>query len=457
MPVNTTHPDYSAAKKRWDLTRAAAEGLDADSGKLYISRRTAETQEQYDNRVAKAIYANFTGRTLEGFAGAVFRNEPNVSLPNRLKPRRSNFDATGSSVAQVARQLFDGVMLSGRTGILVDFPQTGGTQSIRSVKENNLRAYAAIYDANSIINHRYEMDNGKIVLKMVTLQESIPKGVDEFTHTAVNNYRVLRLTDGIYTQQMYDENQRPVGEEIVVKDGKGKTFDHIAFHFIGSKENTPNFDKPSLYDIGIINIGHYRNSADHENNLSVHGAGTLVITTSMSKEEFDTRNPGGLILGENSGVLLEQGDSAKLLQLDSAQAIGEEMESKESRMQKLGAKIIDKATVNRTAEAARIDASSETSLLETAVGNINDGMTSALRDLALFEGVELSDDEKIALNKDFWFNKLEPQFAMALIQLNDAGALPKEHIVEYLKESDLIPKHLTYEDVIDMLNTESPI
>ena len=126
-------------------------------------------------------------------------------------------------------------------------------------------------------------------------------------------------------------------------------------------------------------------------------------------------------------------------------------------MQKLGAKIIDKATVNRTAEAARIDASSETSLLETAVGNINDGMTSALRDLALFEGVELSDDEKIALNKDFWFNKLEPQFAMALIQLNDAGALPKEHIVEYLKESDLIPKHLTYEDVIDMLNTESPI
>ena len=119
---------------------------------------------------------------------------------------------------------------------------------------------------------------------------------------------MLRLnTDKQYTQQLYDENGDAITEEIVIRGANGQPFDYIPFQFIGSRDNLPNIDEPILYDIARVNIGHFRNSADQENNLSVHGGGTLVVSTDMSTEAFQAANPGGITVGENSGLILSEG------------------------------------------------------------------------------------------------------------------------------------------------------
>jgi hypothetical protein len=167
----------------------------------------------------------------------------------------------------------------------------------------------------------------------------------------------------------------------------------------------------------------------------------------MDIDQFKTANPSGITVGANSGILLGSGDKAELLQLEAASAVSEEMQIKENRMVQIGAKLITKTSGNETAEAARINASSENSILEVVINNIEEGMISALSDCAIYEGV---DPESITfkMNKDFW---------MSLIQFSDMGVMRKADIVTILQDAELVDKTLSAEEIIAEASQESPL
>jgi hypothetical protein len=220
----------------------------------------------------------------------------------------------------------------------------------------------------------------------------------------------------------------------------------------------PGYNEPVLYDIAVVNIGHYRNSADWENNLSVHSGGTIVLGTEQTDEEWKKANGDGeILLGEGNGIRLSgQGAFAELLQLDSAQAIMEEMKNKEQRMIQIGARIISKDKgENETAKAASIRVSSENSILDTMVGNVDEVINKALEDVMLFVGT--TGEIEFSLNRDYWVDQLDPQLAMALIQLHDINALPIADIIRHLQQKDLIDKTMTIEQVQQIISEESPI
>jgi hypothetical protein len=210
-----------------------------------------------------------------------------------------------------------------------------------------------------------------------------------------------------------------------------------------------------LYDIARVNIGHFRNSADHESNLSIHGGGTLVVSTDQSAEAFQSLNPGGITVGENSGIILSEGGKAELLQLNASGAIRNEMEHKEHMMVQIGAKIITK-TGQRTAEEARMQATSENSMLDTLVGNIDEAFTRTLQDCRAF--ITTTDAEIVfQLNSDFWQDSIAPQEIMAMIQGNDAGVMPKIDIVRRLMDAGWIQTEGTPEDILSDITQESPL
>ena len=81
----------------------------------------------------------------------------------------------------------------------------------------------------------------------------------------------------------------------------GAPWKEIPFIIPGSVNNDPCVDPVTLYDLADVNLAHYRNSADFELNLHIHGSGTLFITSSMSAEEFKSVNPNGLLMGSQVG------------------------------------------------------------------------------------------------------------------------------------------------------------
>jgi len=456
MPCSETNAEYDKNIKKWKLTRNAANGLSFEDARDYIPRRTQEEQDQYYNRVQKAIYTNYTGRTREGLKGAIFRLPPRIELPPDMDFMLENADGSGQSLTQVAKLAADEVMETGRFGLLADYPMVDESLTIEQVRSMQLQPHIATYTAESIINWHVHVINGRRQLGMIVLKENAPVHYDEFTWDYVDRYRVLRLKDNKeYTQQLYDESCDPITEEITIRGSSGKPFDYIPFHFIGSRDNMPDVDEPVLYDIATVNIGHFRNSADQENNLSVHGGGTLVVSTDMSPEAFQSANPAGITVGENSGLVLSEGGKAELLQLNAASAIGAEMTHKEQIMVQIGAKIITK-TGQRTAEEARIQATSENSMLDTLVGNMNEAFSSVLSDCRAF----IADSEAeitFSLNSDFYADTIAPQEIMAMIQGNDAGVMPKIDIIRRLIDAGWIQSEGTPEDIISDITQESPI
>tara|TARA_R100000951_G_scaffold110314_1_gene108229 strand:+ start:507 stop:1877 length:1371 start_codon:yes stop_codon:yes gene_type:complete len=456
MPVSETHTEYDKNLNKWELTRNAATGLSFEEARDYIPRRTHEEQDQYYQRVEKAIYTNYTGRTREGLKGAIFRLPPRIELPPDMEFMLDNADGAGQSLTQVAKLAADELMETGRFGLLADYPMVDEELTVEQVRRMGLQPHIATYTAESIINWHVHVINGRRQLGMLVLKENSPIHYDEFTWDYVDRYRVLRLKDNReYTQQLYDENCDPLTEEIAVRGANGKPFDYIPFQFIGSRDNLPAIDEPILYDIARVNIGHFRNSADQENNLSVHGGGTLVVSTDMSPEAFQSANPGGITVGENSGLILSEGGKAELLQLDAAGAIGTEMTHKEQMMVQIGAKIITK-TGQRTAEEARIQATSENSMLDTMVGNMNEAFTKVLYDCRAF--ISATDaDIVFSLNDDFWQDSIAATEIMAMIQGNDAGVMPKIDIVRRLMDAGWIQSEGTAEDILSDITQESPI
>lgn len=456
MPVSETHTEYDKNVDKWKLTRNAANGLSFEEARHYIPRRTHEEQDQYYQRVEKAIYTNYTGRTREGLKGAIFRLPPRIELPPDMEFMYDNADGAGQSLTQVSKLAADEVMETGRFGLLADYPMVSEDLTVEQVRRMQLQPHIATYTAESIINWHVHIMNGRRQLGMLVLKENAPIHYDEFTWDYVDRYRVLRLNeDNQYTQQLYDESGDPITDEIVIRGASGQPFDYIPFHFIGSRDNLPDIDEPVLYDIARVNIGHFRNSADHENNLSVHGGGTLVVSTDMSPEAFQSANPGGITVGENSGLILSEGGKAELLQLGSASAIGTEMTHKEQMMVQIGAKIITK-TGQRTAEEARIQATSENSMLDTMVGNIDEAFTAVLYDCRAF--ISPTDAEIVfSLNNDFYADSIAPQEIMAMIQGNDAGVMPKIDIVRRLIDAGWIQSEGTAEDILSDITQESPL
>lgn len=457
MPVSNTNMQYDANLDKWRLTRRAAAGLTFKDAQSYIPKRTHEQDRQWYSRVEKAIYTNYTGRTLSGLKGAIFRLPPRIELPDDMVFMLDNADGAGQSLIQIAKLATNEVMLTGRFGVLADYPKVDEALTAEQIARMELQPHIATYTAESIINWHVHISNGKRVLGMLVLKEQKPVHHDEFIWAEEDQYRVLRLNDSYeYTQQLYDKEGDPVSDEIVIRDASGKAFGYIPFYFIGSNNNLPDVDEPVLYDIATVNIGHFRNSADHENNLSVHGGGTLVVCTDMSPETFNAANPAGITVGENAGIILSEGGKAELLQLNASSAIRDEMEHKEQMMVQIGAKIISKGGAQRTAEEARIQAASENSMLDTVVGNIDESMTNVLYDCRRF--VSNTEAEiTFALNNDFWQDSLSPQEIMAMIQGYDAGVMPKVDIVRRLKDAGWIQSDELPEDILAAIDQQSAI
>lgn len=457
MPVSDANKDYQKALEKWNLTRRAANGVSFKESREYIPRRTHEDEHQWQIRREKAIYTNYTGRTREGLKGAIFRLEPRIEVPDEMEFIKYNADGSGQSLTQVAKFAADEVILTGRFGMLADYPSVEDGMTAEQIRNLELQPHIATYTAESIINWHVHVIGGKQKLAMLVLKEQKPVHYDEFTWEYEDQFRVLRLTEQGYSHQLYDKDGDPITDELYVKDYSGNPFRHIPFYFIGSNNNLPSVDEPILYDIARINIGHFRNSADHENNLSVHGGGTLVISTDMSAEQFMSANPGGITVGENAGIILSEGGKAELLQLSASSAIREEMEHKEIMMAQIGAKIIRRqAGAQMTAEEARIQATSENSMLDTLVGNINEAVENVLYDCARF--VSANEPEIIfKLNSDFWQDDISPQEIMAMIQGHDAGVMPKVDIVRRLKDAGWIESELLPDEILAQIDEQSPL
>ena len=171
--VTFQRKEYRHRAPAWDQVSVAAEGQQAvkDGREDYLPRpnpadKSIKADHRYDNYLARAVYYNATGRTLQGLIGAVFKEDPSIQVPADLDYVQTDIDGAGTSIYQQSQGALEDVLKAGRCALMVDMPRTEGATTRAQQRALGIYPRCHTYPASSVINWRTETMGGRVVLSL---------------------------------------------------------------------------------------------------------------------------------------------------------------------------------------------------------------------------------------------------------------------------------------------------
>lgn len=441
MPVHSKHPQYAAARKKWERIRACVAGEDTikEGKQVYLPKPDPDNTsvangKRFVGYVARAIFHNITGRTLEGLTGQVFAVDPVPTVPDDFDYIVEDIDGGGVTATQQSKLALESIIQFSRGGLLVDYPDVAEPATKEDAEQNGIRPRVMFIDPFRIINWRTTARNGKTILSLVVIEEpyEVAGSDDGFTCETKTRYRVLRLIDNVYNVELWEIASQGTdyvkARSFIPKNGDGKDWDELTFTFIGPATNDPTIQKPLLDDISCLNLGHYRNSADYED--SVYRVGqpqpwASGLTETWIEEVYPDKK---IKFGAATCILLPVGGQFGIEQVEPNTMAKEAMADKELQMIALGAKIVEPKAVQKTATEVGQDASNVTSVLATATKNVTAAYGRALAWAAAYANIEYEEEEPplFELNTDFAISRMSSQDRAQLLAEWQAGGIVDE-------------------------------
>jgi hypothetical protein len=381
-----------------------------------------------------------TGRTHETLGGMIWSKEPESEIRPKLEYLIDNADGKGCGLREVAQKVTSEVIGAARYGILIDMPSSpvdskGKRVSLTRAQNESVEFLPKWiqYKAEQIIYFRSSGKSNSVDEIRLTEIHSVQDPKDKFKWDDKEFVRRLVIDNGVYYNELYDEEQKLKGRVKPVANGKALT--EIPFQFFGADDNSPEYSKLPLYDLANVNLGHFVLDCDNRDNLHYHGQGMTVVSTDMGREEFDEMNPNGLDVGARGMNMLDAAGKVEIIQIEATGAIATEMLRDEDRMVMSGAQLVTDNSANETLGAKRIDANASMSALKRISYNISDGFKQLFTWTSLFLGE--TGESTYKLNSDFITDDLTPEMINAHIALVQGNILPAVTLNETARKAQL--------------------
>jgi hypothetical protein len=423
MPVSSQHPAFAARVPDWQKCRHAFEGQSAikAAGTVYLPRLTEQSDEDYNAYKTRALFYSITSKTISALVGMATSKAPAVKNPPDLD---SYFiDDSGVQFHELLASALSETLLMGRFGVLVDRPEDGG------------RPTMATYTAEGIINWRVDSQGNPtlVVLQETTMEQS---DTDEFELEEETQYRVLRLADGVYTQDLYDDEGEYV--KSVTPLNMGVPMDFIPFYIVNPFGLGFDMHKPPVLDIVDINISHYRTSADLEHGRHYTGLPVPVVSGVDGSTRLRIGSATAWVLPDPSAkAYYLEFTGQGLVSLETA------LSEKQSQLASLSARLIGQSSNgSEAADTVRLRYMSETASLAAVVRAVEALVNRVYRGLAMMESLDPT-TISIKLDKEFLDSRMSSTDLRELVKAYIEGGVSKETLVFNLRRGDVLPPDRT--------------
>lgn len=474
--VNNRHPEYEYRFPDWELVRTAVDGERAvkAKGEKFLPKPVGFDQDQYNEYLDRTEFFSATNRTLEGMSGMIFRKPPRISGISEagIDDLVENVTRSGRGLIDFAQEVVNEVLVTGRAGVLVDYPMSDSEQSITIAEAQalGLRPFVRMYTAETIINWRTAIVAGKEELVLVVLEEEHEaEDEDEFSHDKEVKYRVLSLEDYDSPSRFYririmtvrtDGSGERVEETEFDDVGmmNGEVIRSIPFSFVGPMSQGAEPQRSPLIDVASTNMSHYRTVADIEWGGHRSALPTFVITGHQ-------RDPaeGPLYLGSDRALIFSEPDArAFFLEFTGAgMGVLTSLEQrKRERMAVLGARILqtDRGQVEAF-ETTSLNRVGEHSALASLASSVSHALTEKMKLAALWSGVEesIADDIEVELNTDYLPAEISAVDLQALVAAWQAEALTWDELTQALQRGELADPGLTAEERKEAIDQGAPL
>lgn len=406
-----------------------------------------DDKKRYTAYGKRAVFYGVTKRTVAGLIGQVFKKPVEIKTPDAMKVIIDNASGAGVSIEHLAKKAESYALAYGRCGVFVDYPETGGELTLAELESGNIRPTITVYSPMEIYNWRVVDRGAEEILSLIVIAESYVYEDDGFEMKNGGRFRVLMLDEeGKFVMQVWEQNNPSAWDGVKSLKGNfklskevrptgpdGERINKIPFWFIGSENNDSSPDNPPMYDLASLNIAHYRNSADFEESVTINGQPTVFLQN-FSKDYIANEMNGEVRLGSSGGIAGPLNSDVKILQVAPNLLVKEAMEQKERQMVALGAKLVEQASVQRTAFEAGLEASSENSTLGNITNNVSNIFTKALEFCSFY--MSLGEPEIIfKLNTDFDLATMSSEDRAEAIAEWQKGALTWREMRAVLKRA----------------------
>lgn len=476
MPVDTPHAEWTDLCLVWKTIRDVIGGsrFVKGAGDSYLEVLREQDPRAYERYKNRAVYFNGTARTVEGLHGLVLRKPPIIKCPDTpvFERIREDFTMDGTTIENYGGDILRETISVGRAGTLVDY------------NLNELRPFAARYDAEMILNWKVTRIKGRMVLSMLVLREFDPiwinlgdgeKEPDEFDTTRFEQWRVYRLLPDdqgnyyceckIYRKKK-SKNTKPVEgeeEEFVEVDSsiphrRAQTLQFIPFIFHGSNNNLPPCNKPPMEDMSELNLAHYRSSADYRNGLHLSGLPTPWVAGFELKGEDDE-----LYIGSTSAWVSENADAkCGYLEVESEfNALRQDLQDLKADMALLGARLLEpQKAQTEAAETHKIRQAGESATLLNISQSVSASMTTVLQMMqwwmdTVADPSNVSEDQvSVEFNEDFIDSSIDGPTLQALIAGWMNRAYSYESLFDKLQDGEIIPPERTLEEEQEKIKSD---
>lgn len=462
--VDQKHPLYTDNIDKWSAARDAYSGQFRVKSKrdLYLPKTSAMEldwnvgdgigQKAYTAYLKRARFPEFMRRAVATFVGMLWQQEPTIELPERMKPLLDRATPNGEPLALLMRRVNEEQLITGRCGLLVDWP---------SVVTDGALPYISLYNAEAIINwDANEFQNGERSLNMVVLDESGYKRTNVFDWNKVSKYRVLFLGDesdnensGAYYQRIYSESD--TGGELngidIVPKNMGAKIEQIPFVFVNSSDIVAEPSDPPMMELVNATFAVYRNDADYQQALFMQSQDTLIISGDVPAADRDVP----IRTGAGAVIRLEQGASAQYIGVNS-QGLPEQRQAVQAGYAfcaELAGQLTGESVNIQSGKALQTRMAAQTASLKQIALTCAAATERVLKIIAEWVGAN-PDEVKVTANTEFVLNDLSGQDLTQMLTAKGLGApLSQESIHDTMRRGGYTS--LTYDEEMKKLGEES--
>lgn len=399
-----------------------------------------------------AYFLPIVSRTGEAFGGLVFGRTPKRTVPEQLNSLLADVTQDGQDIDRFAEQAFDGILLTGTVGVLVDYPEAPAGMTRAAAEADGVRPVLKLYDATTILAARFRKVGKAKKLAHVRLLETVQEDSGDWGQIDVVQVRVLDIDEaGFYRQRLFRADGgawRQHGDTIEPRKANQRIA-VIPMFFSNPRDAEPKAVRPPMTDLAEISEAHLNNSAAHEWGLLWTANPTPVFIGLP-----DDASP--IKLGSSEGIGLDIGGDAKFLEFTGAglSELRSALDAKRKDAAVMGARmLLESSRQAIAAETARIERAGETSVVAGIANALSDCLTKALTFMSEWAGI--SGQVEYWLNTDLNPAGLSAQDLTALLSAWTTGAISKRELFAKLQQHEIVDPAKSFEDHEEEIENEA--
>jgi hypothetical protein len=440
MAVSTTHPTYTPRRRGdWLLCQDAYLGESEIKwrGETYLPRPSGYStagghpdngDAAYRAYKERAQFPELMSVTVGAMVALVHERGVAIEVPTGMEYLHENANGEGMTLAEFHRRITRSLLVSGRYGVLADAPAQGG------------QPYLEGYKAGTIIN--WEDDGTFYVLDETEMVRS------GFAWTEVEKYRVLRLEDGRYVQEMHEGGVTDITPTAL----GGGALDRIPFVVASARDLGPDIETPPLIGVARAAKAIYQLSADYRLQLYMSGQETLVALNGDAPQAV-----GAGVVHQ----MFSTGDAPADLKYVSPTCSGIDAHLSAMRDQRqaaiqAGARMLEPSEGQESGKARSLRFPSETANLLSVAQVSCSLLERSLRNVAALLG-QNEDEVTVSPPHDLMDATMTAQDATSLWQLVIDGGMSWQTFYERLQKGGIMSPDRDHEEEYEMIQSRDLI